>query len=84
MKERIIHLLARLSLGKQLAAALMILRLIVEAVREKDAANVARFVYRKLPASWRHPEGPATEAEFLEMIASGEQFLKSVRNLAVH
>lgn len=77
--DKALHLITRLALGREVANALLLMRLIVDAVEKKKVTNVARFVYGKLPAQWRHPEGPATEAEFVEMIESGQAFLDKLR-----
>ena len=77
--SKLLHLTTKLTLGKELALALMLLRLIIDAVENRKVTNVARFVYGKLPAPWRHPEGPATEAEFVEMIEAGQAFLVKIR-----
>lgn len=81
MLNKITHLVARVSLGKELAAALMLLRLILEALEKRNIRNVAMFVFKQLPEGWKHPKGPATEAEFQAVIATGETFLKQLRAL---
>ncbi len=77
--NKILHTLTKLTFGKPMADALLMLRLIAEAVNNNKVANVARFVFGKLPAEWRHPEGPATEAEFVELIEAGRGFLEKLQ-----
>jgi hypothetical protein len=79
MMNNLLHTVAKLLMGQQMASALLLLRLIANAVQDRKVTNVARFVYAKLPAQWRHPEGPATEAEFVALIESGQVFLDKLR-----
>ncbi len=83
MKEKLLLWLAKISLGKPMAAALTILQLVMEAVKTRKAKGVTLFVYQQLPAQWRHPEGPATEKEFMDTIKSGEAFLKALHKLSI-
>ena len=77
--QNVLHQVARLALGSEVASALMLLRLIAAAVQDHKVTNVAHFVYSKLPAQWKHPEGPTTEAEFVEMIEAGQVFMDKIR-----
>jgi hypothetical protein len=77
--QKALHMVTKLMLGQQMASALLLLRLIANAAQERKVENVARFVYGKLPAQWRHPEGPATEAEFVALIEAGQVFLDKLR-----
>ncbi len=79
--SKLLHFFTRISFGKELAMALMILKLISDALRDKNPKNVAVFVFRKLPAQWRHPEGPATEKEFVDLVDAGQLFLKRIQAL---
>ncbi len=83
MKEKVLLWLAQISFGKPMAAALTILQLVMEAINTRQTRSLTRFVYQKLPANWRHPEGPATEKEFLDTIKAGETFLKALHKLSV-
>lgn len=79
MLTKSIHTLAKLSLGKELAMALLLLRLIIDAVDNRKVENVARFVFGKLPEEWRNPKGPATEVEFIELIQAGQTFIRKIK-----
>lgn len=81
LKNKLLHLIARVSLGRELATALTLLRLLLEAIEKRNTRNVALFVFKQLPEGWKHPKGPATEAEFTDTIAAGETFLRKVRDL---
>lgn len=81
MINHLMALATRVTLGKEMALAVVLLQLITEAIRKKDIKNVAIFVYRKLPAAWRHPKGPATEEEFVALIESGEVFMRNLQAL---
>ena len=74
--EQLLALVARVSLGKDLAGALGVLRLIARAVEKKDAEEISVYVFRQLPTEWKHPEGPASEKEFVAMIKAGEEFIR--------
>lgn len=80
MMRKIINMalgfIARISLGRHMANALTLLRLIQEALTRDKSNELALVVYERLPADWRHPEGPTTEREFLDLIETGVQFLK--------
>ena len=77
--KKISHFLIRKSLGKELATALLLLHMIMEAVNDRKVMDVARFVYNKLPETWRQPQGPATEVEFVDMVQTGQVFLSKVK-----
>ena len=79
--NKIIQLVTRFTLGKNLSIALMVLKLIADALKSKNAKNIAEFVYERLPKDWKHPKGPATKKEFLETVTSGEGFLNNLMNL---
>lgn len=79
MMNNLLNMIAKLLVGQQMASALLLLRLIANAAQDRKVTNVARFVYAKLPAQWRHPEGPATEAEFVALIEAGQVFLDKLR-----
>lgn len=91
MLKKALHLLANLSLGKDMALALKILHLLaplVEKVNSLSGLDVARLVsrqvYAQLPAPWKFPDGPATEDEFLDAIQAGQIFLGKVKALTTH
>lgn len=73
------HLIMRLSLGKELALAVVLLRLIIQAVDKHNVDNVAVFVYKHLPAGWRQPQGPATETEFVDLVRAGQLLLEKIQ-----
>ncbi len=77
--NRIAHFLAKLSLGKEVATSLLLLRLILDALDNRKVDNVARFVYGKLPVDFKAPKGPATEAEFVEVVQIGQLFLSKIK-----
>lgn len=77
--SKLFHFISKKFLGKEISMALLLLRLIVDAVDNRKVDNVSRFVYGKLPAEWRHPEGPVTEAEFVELVQCGQAFLNRVK-----
>ena len=79
IKTRILTAIARVAVGKKLGTALMLLKLTLDALENRNIRNVALFVYKQLPESWKAPKGPATEAEFTELIQAGETFLLKVR-----
>ncbi len=84
MLKKALHLLANLSLGKELALALKILHLLAPLAGRLSGLEVARRVYAQLPAPWKFPDGPATEDEFLDAIQAGQLFLGKVRALTTH
>lgn len=80
--DTLVSLAARLSLGKELATAVAVLRLITRAIDKKSPEEISVYVFRQLPKQWKHPEGPATEKEFVAMINAGEDFIKRVLALS--
>lgn len=82
MFKKALHLLAKLSLGDELALALKILNLLAPLAGRISGLDVARLVYVQLPASWKFPNGPATEDEFLDAIQSGQVFLGKLKALS--
>lgn len=85
LKSKLMPLLAHWSLGREAALALMLLRLIAEATdarQQSGGKGLAISIYRRLPASWRAPLGPATQDEFVRAVSDGEAFWKSLRALA--
>ena len=74
--DTLLGLAARISLGKELAAAVAVLRLVVRAIDKNDPEEISVYVFRQLPGHWKAPEGPATEKEFVAMIKAGEEFIK--------
>jgi hypothetical protein len=78
MMNRLIQWIGKLTLGRDVTLALMLLRLISDAVKKRRVDDVAKFVYRQLPATWRAPKGPTTEAEFIELLQSGQLFLSKI------
>ncbi|WP_303673470.1 hypothetical protein [Vampirovibrio chlorellavorus] len=84
MLKKALHLLANLSLGKDLALALKILNLLAPLAGRLSGLDVARLVYVQLPANWKFPNGPATEDEFLDAIQAGQLFLGKVKALTTH
>ncbi len=84
MLKKALHLIAKLSLGKEMALALSILNLLTPLIGRLKGLDVARMVYAQLPAHWKFPDGPATEDEFLEAIQSGQLFLGKVQALTRH
>jgi len=77
--KKITLLLAQKTLGKELALALMLLRLIATAVETRKVNDIARFVFKNLPTNWKQPQGPATETEFLDMVQAGQLFLGKIQ-----
>lgn len=76
---KILSTIGKLALGKEISAAWMLLQLIREARTEHSLENVSRYVYSNLPERWKSPDGPSTEAEFIELIQSGQTFLNNVQ-----
>jgi hypothetical protein len=81
LSSKFAHLFIKLALGKEAAIAITLLRLIYDATRNHNIDNIASFVYTKLPPDWRAPNGPATEAEFITLIQSGQTFLSKTKSL---
>jgi hypothetical protein len=77
--SKLTHFVAQKSLGKELALALLLLRIITDAVENRKVSDLARFVFGKLPDNWRQPKGPATETEFVDMVQAGQIFLEKVK-----
>lgn len=77
--KKVLDIITRFSLGKELALALALLHIIDEATESKNITNLARFVFGKLPQNWRSPQGSTTETEFVEMIQAGQSFLQKVK-----
>ena len=75
---KIIGKLMGVTLGKEAAFGLTLLRLIREAIQKKESKNLSAFVYERLPSEWKAPEGPTTEREFVALIKTGEEFLRRV------
>lgn len=81
MLKKALHLIAHLSLGKEIALAFKILHLIASVTGRFNGLDLARMVYAQLPADWKFPQGPATEDEFLDAIQSGQVFLGKIKSL---
>jgi len=79
----LLNLLARLSLGENVANVLTVVQMIVEAIQKDDLQEISQYVFDKLPAAWKDPLGPTTEAALLDMIQSGEDFIKKVFAMTV-
>lgn len=79
MKQKLLHIAAKLTLGNHLAMALTLLHLILQALENKEVKDISRFVFTRLPGGWREPQGPATEAEFVDMIQAGQLFLGKLK-----
>lgn len=77
--NRLFEKMAKLFLGQDVTLALMLLRSISEAIKKGGVDGVARIIYQQLPANWRAPRGPATEAEFVELVQAGQLFLSKVQ-----
>lgn len=77
----LIQWITRITMGKHLSIAITMLKMISDAIKNRDTKNVSKLVYEKLPKRWKHPEGPATEKEFINSIDSGEKFLKNLIEL---
>ena len=77
--KQIPHLLTQLVLGKELGLSLTLLHIIRQALNNPQIGDVARFVYAQLPAKWRKPLGPVSEAAFVDMILAGQAFLSKVQ-----
>lgn len=77
--QTITHFVAQKVLGKELALALTLLRMIANAIETKQVTDISRFVYKNLPANWRQPHGPATESEFVDMVQAGQLFLTKIQ-----
>ena len=82
--QKIIQLLAKISLGKEMAMALNVLGLISDTVDALEGKDLVHFIYGKLPRQWKPPAGPATETEFVEMVEAGHTFLRKIKALAQH
>ena len=76
---RISHWLAQLFLGKELGLSVLLLRLIHQALNNPKIGDMAKFVYAKLPASWRAPLGSMSESEFVDLVIAGQTFLNKVQ-----
>jgi hypothetical protein len=77
--QKLSHFLTQKALGKELSMALMLLQLIGKSFEIRNMVDLAHVVYDKLPVNWRQPKGPATEAEFVEMVQAGQTFLNKVQ-----
>lgn len=77
--KKITHFIAQKTLGRELALALLLLRMITTAIETRKVTDIARFVYKNLPPNWRQPNGPATETEFVDMVQAGQLFLGKVQ-----
>lgn len=81
LMNRLIQWVGKLTLGKEVTLALMLLRLISDAIKKRRVDDVAKFVYKQLPNTWRAPKGPATEAEFVDMVQAGQLFLSKIHTV---
>ena len=79
--KKILHAAAQAALGKELGLALTLLRIIRQGLNDPKISDVARFVYTQLPANWRAPQGPISEAEFVDMVVAGQFFLGKVQRV---
>jgi hypothetical protein len=69
-----------LLLGKELANAIAILRLIVEAQKTGNFSAVADYVYDRFPPAFQEPVFPVTRSEFEEIVNAGVVFVSKVKN----
>lgn len=77
--KKLVHFVAQKSLGNELALALLLLRIITQAMESHNVTDLARFVFGHLPENWRQSKGPATETEFVDMVQAGQIFLDKVK-----
>lgn len=81
MRLRVFRFLRRVLLGNEISLALTVLRLIAKSFGKTAPSDLSGFVFQQLPKHWKSPKGPITEAEFVQMIASGIDFYRSVRRV---
>lgn len=77
--KKLVHFVAQKSMGHELALALLLLRIILQAMESHNVTDLARFVFAELPENWRQPKGPATEASFVDMVQAGQIFLEKIK-----
>lgn len=77
--NQLIQWIGKKALGQEVTVALVLLHLITDAVKKRRVDDVARFVYQQLPKAWKAPKGPATEAEFVDMVQAGQLFLGKIQ-----
>lgn len=77
--QKLLHTGAKLLVGKEMATIMMLVKLILDALNNRDVTDVARFVYQKFPREWKAPAGPATESEFIDMAQTGQAFIRKVK-----
>ena len=81
--DSVIKKLLQFSLGKELGAGLMLLRLILKAIEKQQTRDLALFVFNRLPLSFREPAGPAKEKEFIELVEAGEVFVRKLQAVSL-
>lgn len=82
MLKKALGFILDFSLTKEMKLALNILDRLLPLTGRFSGLDLAKLVYAQLPESWKFPEGPATETEFLETIQSGQVFLSKVKALS--
>lgn len=69
---KFIELMARAIYGKEVALVLQVVNLILKALKDKDASDVAEFVYDKLP---KRTKETCEKQEFMNAVDRGEEFV---------